>query len=194
MTPIADRVICRKLLTETIRDSGIVIPQTAGAQDRATVIAVGPGRKVGDERRPMTVKVGDIIIFPETRGQMFVYDEVEYVVLNEEHIIARVVDGEVVPLNDYVVAETVKVSKHGRFVLPDAVAADRDEARVLRVGPGGVADDGSRDDMPVQVGDVILYNRRMGDEMTWGDDKLVAFHAEHVVCIVSRDEKVARAA
>lgn len=188
--PIQDRIICRKCAQESVRPSGIVIPKTADARDEAEVIAVGPGRMLADSsRRPMTVSVGDVIVFPESRGQAFVYDGMDYIVLNEEHVIARIVDGaDLGPLNDYVVAVQIMEWRIGSVYLPDSLAADRDEAMLIACGPGAVKRDGTLEPMRLQVGDRVLYNRTMRDEFRRGDERLLAFREEHVLCVVDREQ------
>ncbi|HEY4489448.1 MAG TPA: co-chaperone GroES [Candidatus Paceibacterota bacterium] len=95
LTPLADRVVVAPASKEEVSASGIIIPDTTKAEkpERGTVMAVGPG-KVGDdnERIPMTVKVGDTVLFSK-----YGYDEVkidgkEYFILSESSVLAVIND------------------------------------------------------------------------------------------------------
>lgn len=94
LVPLADRVIIRPLSAEelgTTTASGIIIPDTA--QEKATegeVVAVGPGKYDDGVLIPMSVSVGDKVIFSK-----YGYDEVkvggkEYYVVAESNILAIV--------------------------------------------------------------------------------------------------------
>lgn len=181
--PIQDRVICKKVDPD-IHSSGLIVPGIA--KDESVVIAAGPGRKLANGVRPMSIEANDTIIFPSTRGQAFVYDETEYVVVNEEHAIAKVVGDRLVPLNDFVIAQVDKSErKVGEIVIADK-AEDRDEATLIAVGPGKINDRGELEPMQLRPGDRVLYNKRMGDEIHRGNTPLTAFREEHVVCITNR--------
>ena len=66
LKPLEDRIVVRPNEEEETTVSGIVIPDTAKEKPQeGTVVAVGPGRynEDGDERIPLDVKVGDIVIY-----------------------------------------------------------------------------------------------------------------------------------
>ena len=63
--PLADRVLVEPMAAETTTASGIIIPDTAKEKPvKGTVVAVGPGKV--DE--PMTVKVGDSVLYGKYAG------------------------------------------------------------------------------------------------------------------------------
>ena len=63
--PLADRVLVEPLEAETKTASGIIIPDSAKEKpQQGVVIAVGAGKK--DE--PMTVKVGDKVLYGKYSG------------------------------------------------------------------------------------------------------------------------------
>ena len=74
LTPIADRIIVRREVAEDKTASGILLPDTAKKKpQRGTVLAVGPGKlnpKDGT-RVPMTLKVGDVVLFTAWAGDEF---------------------------------------------------------------------------------------------------------------------------
>jgi chaperonin GroES len=86
--PIHDRVIVRRLEEERRTASGIVIPDTAAEKpDTGEVVAVGKG-KVTEEGKvlPMSVKVGDKILFGKYSGQTVKVQGDELLVMREEDI------------------------------------------------------------------------------------------------------------
>ena len=85
--PLADRVIIEPATAETKTASGIIIPDTAQEKpQRGTVVAVGPGKK--DE--PMTVSVGDAVLYGKYSGTEFKYEGGDYLIMREADIMAIV--------------------------------------------------------------------------------------------------------
>ena len=92
LRPLADRVIVKRLENETKTASGIVIPDTAAEKpDQGEVLAVGPGRLDDDgDRMPMSVKVGDRVLFGKYSGQTVKVDGDELLVMKEDDLFAVV--------------------------------------------------------------------------------------------------------
>ena len=85
--PLADRVIVEPAAAETTTASGIIIPDTAQEKpQKGTVVSVGPGKK--DE--PMTVNVGDTVLYGKYSGTEFKYEGGEYLIMREADIMAIV--------------------------------------------------------------------------------------------------------
>lgn len=83
--PIADRVVVEAAPAEEKTASGIYIPDTAKEKPQSgTVVAVGNGKV--DE--PMTVKVGDQVIYGKYSGTEITYDGKEYLIMKESDIYA----------------------------------------------------------------------------------------------------------
>jgi len=83
--PLADRVLVKPIEAETTTASGLIIPDSAKEkQQEGTVIAVGNGTK--DE--PMTVKVGDTVLFGKYAGSELVLEGTEYLIMRESDILA----------------------------------------------------------------------------------------------------------
>ena len=90
--PLNDRVIVKRLEEERKTASGIVIPDAATEKpDQGEIIAVGNG-KIGEDGklRPMSVKVGDKVLFGKYAGQNFKMDGQEYMTMREDDIIGVV--------------------------------------------------------------------------------------------------------
>ncbi|MFD1293376.1 co-chaperone GroES [Lutibacter holmesii] len=85
--PLADRVLLQPVEAETTTASGLIIPDSAKEkQQKGTVLAVGNGTK--DE--PMTVKVGDTVLYGKYAGTELVLEGTEYLIMRESDILAIV--------------------------------------------------------------------------------------------------------
>ena len=85
--PLADRVIVEPAAAETKTASGIIIPDTAQEKpQRGTIVAVGNGKP--DE--PLTVKVGDSVLYGKYAGTEFKYEGTDYLIMRESDIFAIV--------------------------------------------------------------------------------------------------------
>jgi chaperonin GroES len=85
--PLADRVIIEPAAAEEKTASGIIIPDTAKEKpQKGSVVAVGDGKK--DE--PITVKVGDSVLYGKYAGTEITIDGKEYLIMRESDIFAIV--------------------------------------------------------------------------------------------------------
>ena len=83
--PLADRVIIEASAAEEKTSGGIIIPDTAKEKpQKGVVVAVGPGTK--DE--PLTVKVGDTVLYGKYAGTEINFDDGEYLIMRESDIVA----------------------------------------------------------------------------------------------------------
>lgn len=83
--PLADRVLIEPAAAEQKTAGGIIIPDTAKEKpQRGTVVAVGPGKK--DE--PMTVKVGDLVLYGKYAGTEISVEGKDYLIMRESDIVA----------------------------------------------------------------------------------------------------------
>ena len=83
--PLADRVIVEVSPAEEKTASGLIIPDTAKEQpQKGTVVAVGEGKK--DE--PITVKVGDTVLYGKYAGTEISVDGKEFLIMRESDIFA----------------------------------------------------------------------------------------------------------
>ncbi len=91
LQPLNDRLIVKALPKEEVTKSGIILPDTVDKErpEQGEVIAVGPGKlKDNGERVPMSVKVGDKVIFKKYAPDEVKLDNEEYLVLSEYDILA----------------------------------------------------------------------------------------------------------
>ena len=87
LKPLADRVLLKQEKAETKTASGIIIPETAQEKTQtATVEAVGPGT----EKDPITVKVGNRVMYDKYAGVQVKMDGEDYLIVKNSDIIAIV--------------------------------------------------------------------------------------------------------
>lgn len=85
ITPLHDRVIVKADAAEQKTAGGIIIPDTAKEKpQRGIVIAAGPGKK--DE--PITVAVGDVVLYGKYAGTEISLEGVDYLIMRESDILA----------------------------------------------------------------------------------------------------------
>ena len=83
--PLADRVLVEPSAAEEKTSGGIIIPDTAKEKpQKGIVIAVGNGKK--DE--PMTVKVGDKVLYGKYSGTEINIEGTDYLIMKESDIYA----------------------------------------------------------------------------------------------------------
>ena len=93
--PLHDRVILKRVEEKETVKGGIIIPDTAKEKPmEGEVISVGPGKKMEDGKRsPMDLKAGDRVLFGKYAGTEIKIDDVEYVIMREEEILAVLTKG-----------------------------------------------------------------------------------------------------
>lgn len=83
--PLADRVLIEPSQAEEKTAGGIIIPDTAKEKPlKGKVVAVGNGKK--DE--PMTVKVGDVVLYGKYAGTEITIEGNDYLIMSESDIVA----------------------------------------------------------------------------------------------------------
>jgi len=90
VTPLADRVLVKRLEAQQKTKGGIILPDSAQEKPKeGEIIAVGEG-KANDkgERTSLTVKAGDKVIFTSYAGTEIKIDDEEYLIMKEDDILA----------------------------------------------------------------------------------------------------------
>ncbi len=83
--PLSDRVLIEPMAAEQKTASGLYIPDTAKEKpQQGKVIAVGNGKK--DE--PLTVKVGDTVLYGKYSGTELKLEGADYLMMREDDILA----------------------------------------------------------------------------------------------------------
>ncbi|MCI0458596.1 MAG: co-chaperone GroES [Gemmataceae bacterium] len=91
--PLDDRIVVEPLEAEERTAGGILLPDTAKQKpQRGRVLAVGPGKMLDTgERYPLSVVVGDEVIYGRYAGSDIQVERREIKILRESDILAKVV-------------------------------------------------------------------------------------------------------
>jgi chaperonin GroES len=85
ITPLSDRVLIKVSEAETKTASGIIIPDNAQEKpQKGTVVAAGKGTK----DNPITVKIGDTVLYGKFSGTELKHDGEEFIIMREADIFA----------------------------------------------------------------------------------------------------------
>ncbi len=88
--PLQDRIVVKRLESESKTKGGIIIPDTAKEKPiEGRVVAVGNGKVLKDGKlRPLEVKVGDVVLFGKYSGTEIKLEGEEHVLIREDDVLA----------------------------------------------------------------------------------------------------------
>ncbi len=94
------------------------------------------------------------------------------------------------PLSDRVIVKPLeqKEVKKGGIIIPDTAKEKPMEGEVIAVGPGKVADNGTRVAMDVKKGDKVLYGKYSGTEVRIDDIEYLIMHADDIMAVLGDDK------
>ena len=87
--PLQDRILVKRVDSETKTASGIIIPDNAKEKPlEGSIVAVGKGKILENGSvRPMELKAGDKILFGKYAGTEVKIDGVEHLILREDDVL-----------------------------------------------------------------------------------------------------------
>lgn len=90
------------------------------------------------------------------------------------------------PLHDRIVVEAAPKEEKtaGGIILPDTAQEKPQRGSVLAVGPGKRLDSGQLAPVDVNAGDVVLYGKYSGTEVTVDGKEYVILRAEDILAVV----------
>jgi chaperonin GroES len=90
--PLDDRIVVEAIEAEEKTSGGILLPDSAKEKpQRAKVLAVGEGRLTDEGKRiPLTVKVGDEVLYGKYAGTEIKWKGQELKILRESEVLALV--------------------------------------------------------------------------------------------------------
>jgi len=90
LQPLGDRVVVKASEAESQRPSGIYVAETAKEKpQKGTVLAVGPGKWEDGKTEPMSVEVGDTVLFAKYAGTEIKLDTEDVLILSQKDILAK---------------------------------------------------------------------------------------------------------
>ena len=89
LKPIGDRVVIELIEQEEDKVGSIYVPDTAKEKpQQGKVVAVGQGRRDGKDLIPMSVKVGNTVLFSKYGGTEIKHSGKDYLIVSESDILA----------------------------------------------------------------------------------------------------------
>ena len=91
LKPLGDHIIVKPITQDQITKSGIVLPDTVDKEkpEKGEVVAVGNGKLLDNgQLAPMSVKVGDKVMFKKYSPDEVKVDGVEYLIISEGDVLA----------------------------------------------------------------------------------------------------------
>ena len=91
ITPLFDRVVVKATEVEETTAAGIILPGSAKEKPQIfEVVAVGPGGEIEGKSTTMVSQVGDRVIISKYAGTEIKIDGVEYNIVRQGDILAKV--------------------------------------------------------------------------------------------------------
>ncbi len=90
ISPLGDRIVVQPLSRDEVSASASSSPTRLAEKspERGTVVAIGPGKHEDGSKVPMSVKVGDSVLFSKYGYDEVKIDGVEYLILSESGVLA----------------------------------------------------------------------------------------------------------
>lgn len=86
--PLFDRVVIKPEIDEHVANCGIVLPETSQEKPQiGTIIAIGDGENIDNDKNQMKVSVGDKVIFSKYAGVEIKLEGENYIVMRQLDII-----------------------------------------------------------------------------------------------------------
>lgn len=84
--PLFDRILVERIKAKSV--SGIILPESIAEKSmQGIVLAIGSGKMLKGVLQPITVKVGDIVLFTKFSGTEIIYNNKDLIMLREDDIL-----------------------------------------------------------------------------------------------------------
>lgn len=91
LKPLHDNLVLKPISVEETTKTGIVLPETASKEnpEKGEVVAVGPGKRMENgDIVPISVKIGDKVMFKKYSPDEIKIDDEEYLLISENDVLA----------------------------------------------------------------------------------------------------------
>ena len=92
------------------------------------------------------------------------------------------------PLQDRVIVQRVEEEEKtaGGLIIPDTAKEKPQQGKVLAVGPGKVLEGGTRLDMTVKEGDMVLFGKYAGSEVKIDGEDVLIMREDDILGIIEK--------
>lgn len=89
------------------------------------------------------------------------------------------------PLGDRILVEPSEAEQTstGGIILPEAAQERPQEGKIIAVGPGRLLDTGERQPLSVKAGDIVIYKKYGGTEITHDDTEYLLVEEDAVLAV-----------
>ncbi|MBD3384155.1 co-chaperone GroES [candidate division KSB1 bacterium] len=90
------------------------------------------------------------------------------------------------PLADRVVVKSHEAEEttQGSIIIPDTAKEKPQKGEIVAAGPGKVSESGNKIDMEVKVGDVVLYGKYSGTEVTIDNEDYLIMRESDILAVI----------
>ena len=90
------------------------------------------------------------------------------------------------PLADRVVVKPMDLEekKQGGIIIPDTAKEKPQQGKIVALGPGKISETGQKIPMEVKTGDVVLYGKYSGTEVTVDDEDLLIMRESDIFAVL----------
>jgi len=90
------------------------------------------------------------------------------------------------PLSDRVVIKPAPADEkvQGGIIIPDTAKEKPQKGEVVAVGPGKISDSGDKIAMTVKVGDMVLYGKYSGTEVTVDNEEYLIVRESDILAVI----------
>jgi len=91
------------------------------------------------------------------------------------------------PLNDRVLVKRLESDEKtaGGLYIPDTAKEKPSRGKVVAAGPGKLADDGKRTALAVKAGDLVLFNKYAGTEISLDGEEHLVMREDDILAIIA---------
>jgi len=90
------------------------------------------------------------------------------------------------PLSDRAVIKPAPADEkvQGGIIIPDTAKEKPQKGEVVAVGPGKISDNGEKIAMTVKVGDMVLYGKYSGTEVTVDNEEYLIVRESDILAVI----------
>lgn len=90
------------------------------------------------------------------------------------------------PLGDRILVKALEAEEKtkGGIVLPDTAKEKPQEGKVIAIGKGKLIEDGTIKPLEVKIGDIVLYGKYSGTEISHDGEDLLILKEDDILAIV----------
>lgn len=92
------------------------------------------------------------------------------------------------PLEDRILVKPLEAgeTKKGGIIIPDSAKEKPEEGKVIAVGTGKILENGTKKPLAVKKGDIVMFAKYAGNEITIDGDKHLIMREEDVLAIIEK--------